>query len=445
MQSNNLRLSCFALMAAIVCALLTTSCVAPAPSRPETPANLAWDWSGIIGTGQSLSVGAQGRPVISTTQPYGNLKLETDTLPWPIDPNDSTLKLVPLVEPVGRRAPSYPSSWPENIDGETPHSAMANQITALVRANLGRDFISVHGAVGESGQGMVFIKKDAVRKGLNGRSYEAALIETQAVTRLAKLAAKTYGVGAVILTHGEADAGNPDYESELRQLWQDYNSDIAAITGQKQKIQMIVSQQNSCNDRSPSTLAQWRVGDDYPADMVCSGPKYQYPSAEGVHLTAEGYRLLGEKYGQVYFRRVVLGEAWKPLEPSGAGRSGKVLTVHFHVPVRPLVWDANLAMPHPTIAEWKSGKGFEVSTADGAKVTIVSVAISGDAVAITCETDPGVNARVGYAMTGEKDRMAAPFAGTFRWGLLRDSDPFVGEGTQKPQPNYCVAFEVTAP
>jgi len=102
-------------------------------------------------------------------------------------------------------------------------------------------------------------------------------------------------------------------------------------------------------------------------------------------------------------------------------------------------------MPHPTIAEWKSGKGFEVSTADGAKVTIVSVAISGDAVAITCETDPGVNARVGYAMTGEKDRMAAPFAGTFRWGLLRDSDPFVGEGTQKPQPNYCVAFEVTAP
>jgi hypothetical protein len=292
---------------------------------------------------------------------------------------------------------------------------------------------------------MVFIKKDAVRKGLNGRSYEAALIETQAVTRLAKLAAKTYGVGAVILTHGEADAGNPDYESELRQLWQDYNSDIAAITGQKQKIQMIVSQQNSCNDRSPSTLAQWRVGDDYPADMVCSGPKYQYPSAEGVHLTAEGYRLLGEKYGQVYFRRVVLGEAWKPLEPSGAGRSGKVLTVHFHVPVRPLVWDVNLAMPHPTIAEWKSGKGFEVSTADGAKVTIVSVAISGDAVAITCETDPGVNARVGYAMTGEKDRMAAPFAGTFRWGLLRDSDPFVGEGTQKPQPNYCVAFEVTAP
>jgi hypothetical protein len=73
------------------------------------------------------------------------------------------------------------------------------------------------------------------------------------------------------------------------------------------------------------------------------------------------------------------------------------------------------------------------------------VAISGDAVVITCASDPGPNARVGYAMIGEKIRMNAPFPGTFRWGLLRDSDPFKGALTGQTQSNYGVAFELRAP
>jgi len=50
-----------------------------APNR-ETAVNIAWDWSGVIGTGQSLAVGEGGRPLMSTNQPYGNLKLSTDHL-----------------------------------------------------------------------------------------------------------------------------------------------------------------------------------------------------------------------------------------------------------------------------------------------------------------------------------------------------------------------------
>jgi hypothetical protein len=408
-------------------------------------ANLPWDWTGILGTGQSLSVGARAFPPVSTNQPFHNLKLSTDHLPWPIDPNDTNLALVPLVEPVGRRAPNYPSSWPENITGETPHSAMANQLTALVKANFSRDFASIHSAVGEDGQGMIHIRKNPEKKGLNGRSYEAAMIETKAIARLAKAAGKSYGIGAIIVTHGESDAGNQNYEKELRQLWEDYNADLSAITGQQEKIQMIVSQQNSCNDRSPSTLAQWKLSDDFPADMVCSGPKYQYHSTEGIHLTADGYRQMGEKYAQVYFERVIQGHDWRPLEPTTVQRSNAVITVHFHVPVPPLVWDAELAPPHPSIPEWKDAQGFEVSTSAGEKVSVTSVAIAGDAVVITCATDPGAAARVGYAMIGEKTRMSAPFPGTFRWGLLRDSDPFKGFGSEAVQPNYSVAFELTAP
>src|SRR3954468_9413177 len=46
-----------------------------------------WDITGIIGSGQSLSVGAQAANVLGTTQPYSNLKLSLGaaTVP-PFDP-----------------------------------------------------------------------------------------------------------------------------------------------------------------------------------------------------------------------------------------------------------------------------------------------------------------------------------------------------------------------
>jgi hypothetical protein len=405
--------------------------------------NLPWDWTGIIGTGQSLSVG--DKPLLSTNQPFGNLKLSTGQLPWPVDAADASLALAPLVEPVGRIAPGYPSSWPENIYGETPHSAMANQLSAMVLDNLGREFVSVHSAVGESGQGMVFIRKDAVPKGVNGHAYEASMIETRAITRLARAAGKRYGIGAVVLTHGESDAGNTNYGAEMRQLWQDYNADLQRITGQTQKVRLMVSQQNSCSDHSASALAQWKIGVDYAEDCVCSGPKYQYPSGDGVHLTSEGYRQLGEKYAQVYYERVVLGKSWQPLQPMRVERDGGVITVHFHVPVAPLAWDERMETPHSSVEEWKAGRGFEVSKADGSKVKIASVEIAGAAVRIVCGADPGSGALVGYAMVGEKSRMKKPFPGTVRWGLLRDSDPFRGLNTGVQKPNYGVAFELRAP
>ncbi len=402
-----------------------------------------WDWNGVVGTGQSLAVGDHGTPVKSTTQPYHNLKLSTGNLAWPVDAASPTLAMVPLVEPVGRNATNYPSSWPTNISGETAHSCMGNEITALVAAS-GRDFVSVQGEFGENGQCMTYLKKNAPQSGVNGRAYAATLIETQAITRLAKAAGKTYGVGAIIIVHGECDAGNSNYESDMHQLWSDYNTDISAITGQTQKIQMLVSQQNSTDDRSASTLAQWKIGVDYPNDIVCAGPKYQYPSADGAHETTDGYQQLGEKFGQVYYQRIVLGDNWQPLQPLSVTSSGQVITVRFHVPVQPLVWETTFQAPHQSVTEWKNGKGFEVRTSSG-RVTINSVAITGDSVQITCGSDVATGTFVDYALTADASVMSTPFSGLTRWGLLRDSDPFVGAITKKAQPNYCVAFEMTVP
>ena len=260
-----------------------------------------------------------------------------------------------------------------------------------------------------------------------------------------RLGADPVVIKPLVLIHGESDAGNTNYESEMLQLWKDYNADLRAVTGQKRDILMIVSQHHSFADRSPSTQAQWRIGVDNPEFIVCSGPKYQYHSVEGVHLTSECYRQLGEKIGEIYYERVVLGKNWQPLEPTSVERQGTNITIHFHVPVPPLVWDTGLDTPHPSVEEWKNGKEFEVTTAGGEKVTILSAAISGDAVKLHCASDPGPGARVGYAMVGEKRRMSTPFRGFYRWGLLRDSDPFEGVVSGVAQPNFAVAFELPVP
>jgi hypothetical protein len=48
---------------------------------------------------------------------------------------------------------------------------------------------------------------------------------------------------------------------------------------------------------------------------------------------------------------------------------------------------------------------------------------------------------VGYAATAEGG--TPPAAQPADWGNLRDSDPFVGSVTGLPQPNYCLAFQLT--
>ncbi len=409
----------------------------------EPEFNMPWDWAGVIGTGQSLSVGHFGTPVVSTSQPYNNLKLSLGNLNLtvpPYDSNNSQLKMVPLVEPIRSIGSDWHTGYPINIWGETPHTAMANQITALVKAAGGKDYITAHSVVGETGQGYDMIKKGATVSATTGHSFAAGLFEVQAINRLAKAAGKTYGVGGITLVHGENDFNNQSYESCIRQLWTDYNKDIKAITGQTQSIPLFVVQQHSYTSTGTavSTLAQWKAGVDYPNDIICIGPTYQRTyGGDHIHLTASSYQQLGEKFGQVYYERVVKGNNWRPLEPTSITKSGKVITVNLNVPVGPLVWDSTLGAPNQGSNEWRNGKGFEV-TANGSKATISSVEISGNSVKITCANDlPAAGVKVGYAYTGASTRSN----GTYRWGLLRDSDPFKGN-SGVAQPNFCVAFEM---
>ena len=413
----------------------------------------AWSWVGVVGSGQSLAVGGHGNapamPIGSTTQPHHNLKLSLGSAKVPpFDPTAAALSVVPLVEPLRALATGYPSPYPANIYGETYHTAMSDEITTLAVAGGAADYVTVHTEVGEAGQPIAVLQKGATDTGTTGRAYAASLFEVAALARLAKAQGKTYGVGTILFTHGEADAASSTYEADLLALWSNYNQDLPALTGQTFEIPMILSQQHSApatgGSTAKSTLAQWMIGVDHPGAIVCAGPKYQYAYvSDQTHLSNPDYERLGEKYAEVFDARLVKGQDWEPLQPTGASRSGRVITVAFHVPSPPLAWDTTLPAPHKgSNTVWAAGNGFEV-TANGAPVTIGSVAISGDAVAITCASDlPATGVAVAYAFTAD----AAPRAnGTYRWGLLHDSDPLVGAQTKMGNPNYAVAFQLNVP
>jgi len=252
-----------------------------------------------------------------------------------------------------------------------------------------------------------------------------------------------------VLTHGESDAQNPAYEAGLGALLEDYNSDLLLITAQGRRVPLLLTQQSSCPTEpgavAGSALAALQACRAHPGEIVCAGPRYQYGYAvDGVHLDTLGYDRLGEKYGQVYFERVVLARDWRPLSPLALQRSGDSISVEFHVPVPPLVWDEALPPPHASPSPphaWAKGRGFEL-LADGMPVAIDSVEIVGARVNIRAGSAPPGKLVVRYAATAS----AAPRSkGTWRWGQLRDSDPFVGATTRTPQPNYAVTFELSLP
>jgi hypothetical protein len=417
------------------------------------PAAPVWTWTGVVGTGQSLAVGGHGNApamtIGATTQPFHNLKLSLGnaTVP-PFTLPNAALTMVPLVEPLRPIATGYPSPYPANIYGETFHTAMGDEITSLVMAAVKTDYISTQTEVGEAGQPMSVIQKGATDTGTTGRAYAASLFEVAAIARLASAQGKGYGVGAIVLTHGEADSASTTYESGILALWSNYNQDLPPLTGQTFAIPMLLSQQHSnpmdAGSTSPATLAQWKIGVDHPGDIICTGPKYQYSYvSDYTHLINKDYERLGEKSAEVFYQRVVLGNAWQPLQPTGAARNGRVITVSFNVPVAPLAWDTSLPAPHQASnTAWAQGKGFEVSNG-ATPITISSVAIAGNGVQITVASDlPASGVTVAYAFTAD----AAPRTnGTVRWGLLHDSDPLVGYLSAMPGQNYAVAFQLNVP
>jgi hypothetical protein len=363
----------------------------------------------VLSTGQSLSVGAYGTPILSTTQPYKNLMFEGGVLTNPDTPAPPFGALSPLVE-----GPAV----------ETMSSALANLATKLAEERFLAGLPAPHdthvlllSAHGRSGTAYVGIKKGT-------QAYANGLAQATAGHALTADAGLSYVVRAVTSVHGESDdiAKNLGYEANLVEWQHDYETDVSAITGQKLPIPMLHTQMSSWTAlntgllTSPVAMAQLSAHVNNPGKIVLVAPKYFLPYvADGVHLTNEGYRWMGEYYAKAYARIVYQGQAWEPLRPLSATQSGTKIRVVYKVPAPPLVLDT-AAVTDP------GHNGFEYTDDSGAPAKITAVTLDGpDAVLLTFDKAPtGPNKRVRYAYTGTTLAKGGPTTGPR--GNLRDSD-----------------------
>ncbi len=368
--------------------------------------------------GQSLSVG-YGSQVVSVEQPFENVMFNTGVRAGA----DGLTGFIPLVETA------------DGGLGETIASGLANHVAGQARM-LGGQHTILASAHGVSGQPYSVLKKGTA-------SFAAGMAQVAAGTTIAATQGETHALRAVAIIHGESDhvANNLGYANDLLAWQADYETDATAITGQVHPVVMFLCQMSSFTAynaaTSPIPRAQLEAARARPDRIFVVGPKYFLPYVDGVHLSGDGERWLGEFYAKAYRRVLLDGMRWRPLAPAIITREGAVITIGFEVPAPPLVFD-ELAVSNP------GNFGFEFSDSSGAPPAITEVMLlDATTVRVTLASPPAAaNRRIRYAYTGVPGQPGGPMTGAR--GNLRDSDPTPSLHGY-PLANWAVHFDEPVP
>lgn len=436
----------------------TSGDAASVDAEPPPAPYVAFDVNHVLSTGQSNAVANDGKPIVSTTQPYGNLMFDTGVMTGGGCDGD------------GCRTYQTPSGFVPLVEGdtffypvETMSSGLANEITRLgqTRFLVGKPrhdvLVSLHGRSGNS--------YGCLRKGgcdwwtERGyvRPFDEAMMQITSARDLAKAAGKSYVVRAVTAIHGEHDhyanaAGNSlfplprtdgggmlaDYGEALEEWQRDYDASVKAITGQTIDVPLLVSQYSHWNNVPTTSIAYQQLAAHVRSKgkVTIVGPTYQLPyTSSCLHFTGPGQRWLGEYFAKAYARMVMAGRRWEPLRPIAVTAAGNVITVKLAVPKPPIVIDT-------TKVSNPGNYGFEVYDESGTTPRITGVTLAGpDTVAITLSAAlSGPNRRIRYAYTFT----GCGGSGTIARGNVRDSDDTVSESGNDLS-NWLVHFDEPVP
>lgn len=418
---------------------------------------VAFDINHVVSTGQSNSVAHEGRPPLSTVQPFDNLMFDVGVMTSGV------------CEQQGCRTYQTPTGFVPLTEGdtfwypvETMSSGLANQAAMLARTKHGKPthdlLVSLAGRNG--------LTYWCLRKGTCTfvdptylRPFDESMKQVTDAKALAAAAGETYVVRAVTAVHGESDdygyaVGTPEFpidgtDGSYRTItsygdglleWQrDYEVGIKAITGQIQPVPLLISQFSGWNDVATSAVTQLQ----YEAHVRSNGkvvlvtPAYVLDWASDCrHYTASGERQLGEYFGKAYARIVLEGLRWEPVHPKTVSIVGNVITARYYVPVPPLVLDTQRVTD-------PGDKGFEVVDAASNHVAIASVAVSSpDTVTITLVSAPTSKVHLRYAFTHTPHTCTGRFVGAR--GNLRDSDATPSQGGYELF-NWGVHYDVAVP
>ena len=366
----------------------------------------------VLSSGQSLSVGGESSPALSTSQPYNNVMLSPDV-------QGTAGPFIPLVE----------------SGVETPSSAIGNGLRSYDA--LGRPVVvSLHGV---GGYAYYQLKKGTT-------PYANGMQQASATKALVESGGNTYDPAGVTIVHGESDYWNGNssqYEGSLVEWQRDYQNDINALTGGTSVLPMFINQMNTAAT-GELAVAQLSAHKNNPGKIILVEPKYQYTYVPTYHIHVNNVasKHMGEMFAKAMKKVVLDGQTWNPLMPTRVVRTGNIIIISYAIPVGTLAIDTTNVAARPNY-------GFEYVQTGGTATTITSVALVNGStqVQLTLSWVPdGTNQRVRYAWSCYAGNIVCgdPANSTWVGGNIRDTDssvsPVVGS-TGVPLYDWGVTFD----
>jgi hypothetical protein len=409
-------------------------------------------------------MGAYASDLLSTNQPFENRMFVGQRLDGGVpgvQPVDDLSSLVPLVE-----------NWDASGGGgETIASGFANWISAHVGVGVHDLLMSNCARGGTPYSGLQRVPSGDYEQSPSGTyPYLRGLDQVTAAQSL--LGPDSYSFRAILVVHGEGDILNTNYDQDIRSWQADYEWDISNITGQTNRIPMFHSQ---CSEWGRMGIPEqvwspFKLLEEYEANpdktvLVC--PKYMLPYIkDGIHLTSDGYRWLGEYYAKAYDQQIIQGKQWSPLRPLLISRTNNVILLTFAGVVGQLAFDeAAVSNPQGTTTNPTGSPdgsvqlvnvgpyGFEYWDQAGSgdhwtcstKVTSVEIANTNQVEVDLNQPPQGLNRHIRYAFS--PTQITGP--GITNWqeqarGCLRDSDT-ASSLSGHPLYNWCVHFDKACP
>ena len=363
----------------------------------------------IIVTGQSLAVGAEGNPALTTTTPYEYIgkSYQFNGGSRPVDgmENDTGVEEINILDQClanfeSLREQTHVLTLGEGEDqrhayqGETISSAMGYWFSKLTGKKC---LVSNHGFGGKS--------YNQLKKGTI--AYNNSIRAVYHAKELCDRIGWKYVVYAIAVVHGEADSypgqTAETYKAYLREWQQNYDADIKAITGQVETVQLFSGQTASAGvyELEESVVANgvFLAASAY-SDIHVVAPQYAWPILYwSAHMKNTGYRALGEYFG------VVIGRAFNRwddtvLYPIKTELSGSKITITYNsIPAF-----GSLMVDTSNVAAVSDGHlGFEMIGDDN--VSITDVQIVDNKIQISLSGTPASGAKISYAYKVLADEM----------------------------------------
>ena len=381
----------------------------------------------VLAYGQSLSTGTKGQPVLSTTQNFSNKTFLGGVLYWGSD-ESMYASAKPLIEEIS------------SDQGETICSGLANYASLLAYKE--NQINPADHVIFASSAGVQGAPIDNLMRGQV--AYSVRFIKHATAVRTINADTVT---NFIVWMQGESDSGGlstqpiltkDEYKSKFLTLVSNMNDDIRGYTGQQTPLIFLTYQHSSLALKNAGATQLAMLESMKENDKVyCIVPTYPFPHADGLHLTAVGYKWIGAYFGRAY--KQIIHDRIKPLmiKPLNATYSKNKVTVNFDVPYKPLVLDVqNLKKT--------TNFGFAVKVGSSyIEVTAVKIGANGSSVELTLSSNiaSGSTVEVRYAL--DYSGITADFSAS---GNLRDSceESITINNDLKPLFYICPHFKLTA-